>query len=117
MINRMDHEKYMQRCLDLAKLGFGNTAPNPILTTMKYFRDEYEAHIRDKKCPAKQCKALIRYLILEDKCTGCTVCARNCPVTCISGERKKLHVIDQEKCIRCGICFSVCKFDAVRVES
>ena len=100
-----------------ALCALGNTAPNPILTTMKYFRDEYEAHIREKRCPAKQCKALIRYLILEDKCTGCTACARNCPVSCISGERKKLHVIDEEQCIRCGICYTVCKFDAVRVES
>jgi NADH:ubiquinone oxidoreductase subunit F (NADH-binding) len=100
-----------------ALCALGNTAPNPVLTTIKYFREEYEAHIHEKRCPAKQCKALIRYLILEDKCTGCTVCARNCPVSCITGERKKLHVIDDEQCIRCGICYTVCKFDAVRVDS
>ena len=95
----------------------GGTAPNPVLTTIKYFREEYEAHIRDKKCPAKQCKALIRYSILEDKCTGCTVCAGNCPAKAIQGMRKKLHVIEPEKCIKCGVCVSVCKFNAVRIES
>jgi len=100
-----------------ALCALGNTAPNPVLTTIKYFREEYEAHIRDHRCPAKECKALIRYQIVEDNCTGCTVCARNCPVNCISGERKKLHVIDDEQCIRCGICRTVCKFDAVRVDS
>jgi Pyruvate/2-oxoacid:ferredoxin oxidoreductase delta subunit len=97
--------------------GLGESAPNPVLTTLKYFRDEYEAHIRDKRCPAKQCKALIRYLILEDKCTGCTVCARNCPTDAIRGTRKEVHVIEQEKCIKCGVCKSVCNFDAVGVES
>lgn len=95
----------------------GGTAPNPVLTTIKYFRDEYEAHIREKRCPAKQCKALIRYSILEDKCTGCMLCARNCPADAIFGEKKKVHVLVEEKCIKCGICFSVCKFDAVRVSS
>jgi len=100
-----------------ALCALGTTAPNPVLTTIKYFRDEYEAHIRDHKCPAKQCKALIRYVILEDKCTGCTVCARNCPENVIQGEKKQLHIIDQEKCIKCGICHSVCKFEAVRIES
>ncbi|MGA1869480.1 MAG: NADH-ubiquinone oxidoreductase-F iron-sulfur binding region domain-containing protein [bacterium] len=95
----------------------GGTAPNPVLTTIKYFREEYEVHIRDKKCPAKQCKALIRYSILGDKCTGCTVCAKKCPAGAIRGERKKVHVIDPEKCIKCGICESGCKFGAVRVES
>jgi Na+-translocating ferredoxin:NAD+ oxidoreductase RNF subunit RnfB len=100
-----------------ALCALGNTAPNPILTTIKYFREEYEAHIRDKRCPAKECKALVRYLILEDKCTGCTACARNCPVNAISGERKKVHVLDQGICIKCGLCYTVCKFDAVRVDS
>ena len=95
----------------------GGTAPNPVLTTIKYFREEYEAHIRDKKCPAKQCKALIRYSILEDKCTGCTVCAKNCPAEAIQGIKKKVHIIDPEKCIKCGVCVSGCKFNAVRVES
>ena len=96
--------------------GLGDSAPNPVLTTIRYFRNEYEAHIHDKKCPAKICKSLITYTIREDNCTGCTLCGRNCPVTAITGERKQLHVIDQDKCIKCGICHSVCRFDAVEVE-
>ncbi|HRC81696.1 MAG TPA: NADH-quinone oxidoreductase subunit NuoF [Sedimentibacter sp.] len=94
--------------------GLGQTAPNPVLATLKYFRDEYVAHVVDKKCPAKSCKALITYEIDKDKCTGCTLCARKCPVSCISGTVKNPHEIDQEKCIKCGNCFSVCKFDAVQ---
>ena len=101
---------------DTALCALGNTAPNPVLTTIKHFRHEYEAHILDQKCSARACKELIRYDILEDKCNGCMVCARNCPSDAIRGERKALHVIEQEKCIKCGICLSVCKFDAVRVE-
>ncbi|RKX95074.1 MAG: NADH-quinone oxidoreductase subunit F, partial [Spirochaetes bacterium] len=96
--------------------GLGQTAPNPVLTTLKYFREEYEAHIRDKKCPAKQCRSLIKYHIIAELCTGCTVCARNCPVNAISGERNKPHVIDQEACIKCGICYDSCKFDAIEVK-
>jgi len=107
----------MGRQISLTSLcGLGQTAPNPVLTTIRYFRHEYEAHIRDKRCPARVCKSLIKFQILEDKCTGCTLCAHNCPVACISGERKKLHVIDQDACIKCGMCFQVCRFDAVRVE-
>lgn len=101
---------------ETALCALGNTAPNPVLTTIKHFRHEYEAHILNQKCPARVCKELIRYYILEDKCNGCMVCARNCPVDTIRGERKTVHVIEQEKCIKCGICLSVCKFDAVRVE-
>ncbi|TFG62313.1 MAG: NADH-quinone oxidoreductase subunit NuoF [Spirochaetales bacterium] len=101
---------------ETALCALGNTAPNPILTTIKYFREEYEAHINDKKCPACECKALITYRILEDKCTGCTLCAKNCPVACIAGEVKKVHTIDKNACIKCGMCFTVCKFDAVRKE-
>jgi NADP-reducing hydrogenase subunit HndC len=101
---------------DTALCGLGNTAPNPVLTTIRYFREEYEAHIRDKRCPAGVCKALIRYLIDAEKCTGCQACAKNCPVACIAGERKKTHLIDQSRCIKCGMCKSVCNFDAVRIE-
>lgn len=101
---------------ETALCALGNTAPNPVLTTIKHFRHEYEAHILNQKCPARVCKELIRYYILEDKCNGCMVCARNCPVDTIRGERKTVHVIEQEKCIKCGICLSVCKFDALRVE-
>jgi NADH-quinone oxidoreductase subunit F len=93
--------------------GLGQTAPNPVLTTIKYFRDEYEAHIRDKKCPAKVCKNLLTYTVEESKCTGCTVCAKNCPTKAIDGERKKVHFIRQDACIRCGMCFSKCKFEAI----
>ena len=94
----------------------GQTAPNPVLTTIKYFRGEYEAHINEKRCPAGECKELISYRILEDKCTGCTLCFKNCPVDAITGERKQVHVIDLEKCIKCGMCNTVCRFDAVKVE-
>jgi len=93
--------------------GLGQTAPNPVLTTIKYFRDEYEAHIKEKKCPAKSCKGLLTYTVDPDKCTGCTVCAKNCPVDAISGERKEVHEIDQEICIKCGICYTKCNFDAI----
>ena len=91
----------------------GQTAPNPILSTMKYFKDEYVAHIDEKKCPAGVCKSLIRYEIIPDKCKGCTRCARNCPVGAISGTVKQPHVIDSSKCIKCGICITNCKFDAI----
>ncbi|MDK2958916.1 MAG: NADH-quinone oxidoreductase subunit, partial [Synergistaceae bacterium] len=96
--------------------GLGQTAPNPVMTTLKYFREEYEAHIRDKKCPAKVCTNLIHYVIDPAVCIGCTKCARNCPVSCISGEVKKPHVIDDEKCIRCGQCKKVCPVGAISVE-
>ncbi len=96
--------------------GLGQTAPNPVLTTLRYFRDEYEAHIMHKKCPAKKCKALLTYEIVTDKCTGCTICAVKCPVKCITGEKKQVHLINQEACIKCGDCYSRCKFDAITVE-
>ena len=95
--------------------GLGQTAPNPVLTTIKYFRDEYEAHINDKKCPATVCKPLLTYEVIADKCTGCTVCAKNCPTNAIDGSRKEIHFIRQEDCIQCGSCFTKCKFDAINV--
>jgi NADH:ubiquinone oxidoreductase subunit F (NADH-binding)/(2Fe-2S) ferredoxin len=95
----------------------GGTAPNPVLTTIKYFRDEYEAHIREKRCPAGKCKSLITYYIDAEACTGCTLCAKKCPTSCITGEKKQLHVIDVANCIKCDTCRQVCKFDAVKVRS
>jgi len=95
--------------------GLGTSAPNPVLTTIRYFRDEYEAHIRDKKCPAGVCKALFHYEIDEDACNGCHLCALKCPEEAITGEKKKIHEIDQDKCIKCSICYDACKFDAVIV--
>lgn len=95
--------------------GLGQSAPNPVLTTIRYFREEYEAHIYEKKCPARVCKALISYRILPDKCKACMICLRECPVGAISGGKKQVHVVDQNKCIRCGVCLSVCpeRFSAV----
>jgi NADH-quinone oxidoreductase subunit F len=92
--------------------GLGQTAPNPVVTTLKYFRDEYVAHIVDKKCPAHVCAPLLTYTI-NDNCTGCTLCAKACPTVAIAGENKQLHSIEQELCIKCGKCFTVCRFDAV----
>lgn len=96
--------------------GLGQTAPNPVLSTIRYFPDEYEAHIRDKRCPAHVCRPLIHYWIDGEQCTGCGVCLRACPAEAITGAKKKAHVIDQEKCIKCGSCQDVCRFDAVLVE-
>ena len=93
--------------------GLGQTAPNPVLSTLRYFRDEYIAHIVDKKCPAGVCKNLLQYSIIEDKCKGCTACARVCPVGAISGSVKQPHVIDTSKCIKCGACMAKCKFGAI----
>ncbi len=113
-------EKDLQTLEDLAKnikdgslCGLGQTAPNPVLTTKKYFKEEYLEHIKDNSCKAGVCTSLQKYEILEDKCVGCTVCSKNCPVHAISGEVKKPHVIDQEACIKCGVCYDVCKFDAI----
>ncbi|HVI39553.1 MAG TPA: NADH-quinone oxidoreductase subunit NuoF [Anaerovoracaceae bacterium] len=101
---------------DGSMCGLGQSAPNPVLTTLKYFRDEYIAHVRDKKCPAKKCTALLTYSIDKDKCTGCTLCARKCPVDAINGKVKTVHEIVNEKCIKCGNCLKVCRFSAVNVE-
>jgi NADH-quinone oxidoreductase subunit F len=95
--------------------GLGQTAPNPVLTTLKYFREEYEEHIREKRCRAKQCRALIRYRVVPETCTGCMACAKACPTQAAVGERKKAHTILQDKCIQCGLCFQACRFDAIEV--
>jgi len=98
-----------------AMCGLGKTAPNPVLSTLRYFRSEYEAHIKEKKCPAGVCKALITYSIDPDKCNGCGVCIHGCAPGAITGEKKQLHVIDPQLCQKCGICRSECKFDAIQV--
>ncbi len=96
--------------------GLGTSAPNPVLTTILYFRDEYEAHIREKRCPAGVCKNLFHYEIDPKACTGCGVCARKCPQEAITGEKKRLHFLDRNKCIKCGICYDVCKFNAIAIQ-
>jgi NADH-quinone oxidoreductase subunit F len=101
---------------DGALCGLGQTAPNPVLTTIRYFRDEYDAHIREKRCPAHECAALRTYAIDGAKCIGCTACAKKCPAAAISGGIKNPHVIDSGKCIRCGECVKACRFGAVSVK-
>ena len=96
-----------------ALCGLGQTAPNPVLSTLRYFRDEYVAHVVEKRCPAGVCKALLSYTIDADKCKGCTLCARNCPANAITGTVKEPHVIDQSKCIKCGACMEKCRFSAI----
>ncbi len=111
-----DIDKLEELCYSIknaALCGLGQTAPNPILSTLRYFRDEYVAHVVDKKCPAGVCKALISYKIDADKCKGCTKCARNCPVGAISGAVKQPHVIDGSKCVKCGVCVDNCPFGAI----
>jgi NADP-reducing hydrogenase subunit HndC len=98
---------------DTALCGLGQTMPNPVLSTMRVFEDEYRAHVVDKKCPAGVCGALLEYSVVASKCVGCTLCAKVCPVDCISGKPKEAHVIDQSKCIKCGACLDKCKFDAI----
>ena len=115
-----DIELLEELCLaikDGALCGLGQTAPNPVLTTIRYFRNEYEAHINDKKCPAKECSNLITYEINADKCKGCTLCAKKCPANAISGELKSAHVINQDMCIKCGQCVILCKFGAISSEN
>ena len=106
-------EELCEAIKDGALCGLGQTAPNPVLTTIKYFRNEYEAHISQKKCPAKECSNLVTYEIDKDKCVGCTLCSKKCPAKAISGEVKKAHSIDADVCIRCGQCVNVCRFGAI----
>jgi NAD-dependent dihydropyrimidine dehydrogenase PreA subunit len=110
LLERLSHDvKSASLC------GLGQTAPNPILSTLKYFRHEYEAHLQGK-CPAKACRDLLTYYVLEEFCKGCMACKRACPAGAITGEKKKPHRIDPELCIKCGACFDVCKFKAVGKE-
>jgi NADH-quinone oxidoreductase subunit F len=109
-------EELAVKIKDGSLCGLGQSAPNPIQSTIRYFRNEYEKHIFDKKCPSKKCKPLLAYSIDDSKCTGCTLCARKCPVKAISGELKKPHVIDQSVCTKCGNCYEVCRFEAVKVD-
>ncbi|WP_243317792.1 NADH-ubiquinone oxidoreductase-F iron-sulfur binding region domain-containing protein [Geothrix paludis] len=106
-------ERLARLCQRTSLCGLGRAAPNPVLSSLKHFRGEFLAHIVDRHCPAKKCVALIHYEINPEKCVGCTICARNCPVACIAGTRKEAHVIDQAACVKCGNCFDVCKFAAV----
>ena len=109
-------QEYGKIMTESSLCALGQTAANPVLSTIRYFRDEYEAHIRNSRCEAGKCKALIEYRIIADNCTGCTLCAKNCPTDAIEGIPKEPHLIDQEKCIRCGVCREVCKFNAVEVQ-
>jgi NADH-quinone oxidoreductase subunit F len=97
--------------------GLGQTAPNPVLTTLRYFRNEYDEHIRNKRCPAKKCKALIRFRVIPENCTGCMLCAKVCPTKAARGERKKVHEIDRETCVRCGLCAEACRFNAIEIST
>ncbi|MDO5718747.1 MAG: NADH-quinone oxidoreductase subunit NuoF [Tissierellia bacterium] len=111
----VDKLENLGRAITVTSLcGLGQTAPNPVLSTMRYFRNEYDAHVKDFSCPAGICKNLVTYVI-NDKCIGCTACSRKCPVNCISGERKEMHHIDQSSCIQCGECYAACRFNAIDI--
>jgi len=111
-----DLDKMEMLCNHISKsslCALGQTASNPVISMYKFFKDEYKAHVIDKKCPAGICKNLLHYIVIEEKCIGCTICAKVCPVNCISGAVKTPHVIDQKECIKCGVCMEKCKFDAI----
>ena len=113
----LDHLRNLAYVIkDTSLCGLGQSSPNPVLSTLENFYDEYVAHVKDKRCFAKKCKALARYTINPDVCTGCTICARNCPVEAITGEKREPHFINQEICIHCGVCYQKCKFNAINVE-
>jgi ferredoxin len=101
---------------DASMCGLGQTAANPVLSTLRYFQEEYEAHIEKKRCPAGVCKELITYSVIDENCTGCLACKKVCPSDAIEGELKEIHVIDEKKCIKCGACFEACNFDAIKIE-
>jgi NADP-reducing hydrogenase subunit HndC len=111
-----DIEKMEKLCYYIkenALCALGQTAPNPVLSTLQFFKDEYIAHVRDKKCPAGMCKDLLEFYIIPEKCIGCTLCKRVCPVDCIAGEVKQVHVIDKDKCVKCGACVPKCRPQAI----
>ena len=110
-INKL--EKLAKNIKNSALCGLGQTAPNPVISTLQYFREEYEAHINDKKCPAGVCQALLSYVVIEEKCKGCNICAKNCPTNCIKGVPKSPYVIDQANCVKCGVCMTKCPFKAI----
>ncbi len=109
-------EELSHLLVDTSLCGLGKSSPNPVLSTLRYFRDEYMAHIQEKRCPAGVCKALLTYTIDPSKCTGCTVCSLNCSVGAIIGEKKEPHHINQRLCVKCGVCFEGCKFGAIQKE-